>query len=40
MHATYPLYTALFSDLRWIENPTNHSGTTVNVTPSLSSALF
>jgi len=34
----YPLHTALLSDSRWIGNPTNHSGTTVSVSPSCLSA--
>ena len=35
---SYPLYTALLSDSRWIGNPINHSSTTVSVSPSCLSA--
>ena len=37
---TYPLYTALLWNSRWIGNPTNHSSTTVSVSPSCLSACF
>jgi len=36
----YPLYTTLLSDLRWIGNPTNHSSTTMSVSPSRLSMHF
>jgi len=35
---SYPFHTALLS--RWIANPANHPGTTVNVSPSYLTALF
>ena len=31
--SSYPLYTALLWDSRWIGNPTNHSSTTASVSP-------
>jgi len=37
---SYPLYTALLSDSRWIGNPISHSSTTVSVLQSCLSAHF
>jgi len=37
---SYPLYTALLSDSRWIGNPINRSSTSVSVSPSCLSAHF
>jgi len=37
---SYSLYTTLLSDSRWIGNPTNHSSTTVSVSPSCLSVHF